>query len=60
MKLDTGEQRRVAAQPARRPKAPRPTATAHRPRRINRRLTIALALVIAAGFLLGLGLPIHG
>jgi hypothetical protein len=55
MKLDTGEQKRVAR---REPVRTRPPARAPRPRR-SRQLIIALALVIVAGFLLGLGVPIH-
>jgi len=55
MKLDTGEQKRIAH---REPVQARPPARAPRPRR-NRQLILALALVIVAGFLLGLGVPIH-
>jgi hypothetical protein len=55
MKLDTGEQKRVAH---REPVRARPPARTPRPRR-NRQLIVALALVIVAGFLLGLGVPIH-
>jgi hypothetical protein len=57
MRLDTGEQKRV---PERVPvqSRTRPAPRAPRPRR-NRQLIIALALVILAGFLLGLGMPIR-
>jgi|1185.fasta_scaffold65940_3 hypothetical protein len=55
MKLDTGEQKRMAR---REPVRARPPAPAPRPRR-SRQLIIALALVVIAGFLLGLGVPIH-
>ena len=55
MKLDTGEQKRVTR---REPVRARPPARAPRPRR-SRQLIITLALVIVAGFLLGLGVPIH-
>jgi hypothetical protein len=57
MKLDTGEHRRVTARgPAR--VRPRPASRPARRRR-SRQLIAGLALVILAGFLLGLGLPIH-
>jgi hypothetical protein len=57
MSLPTHEQRRVSGhRPA--PTRPRPVARAPRRQR-NRQLVIALGLVILAGFLLGLGLPIH-
>jgi hypothetical protein len=57
MRLDTGEQKHVTGrEPA--PARTRPAARATRLRR-SRRLILALALVILAGFLLGLGLPIH-
>ncbi|MDN3358427.1 hypothetical protein [Actinomadura sp. DC4] len=55
MKLDTGEQKLSAR---REPVRARPPAHTPRPRR-NRQLVVALALVIVAGFLLGLGVPIH-
>jgi hypothetical protein len=58
MKLDTGEQKRVAEPVAARPipeSRPRPTPRARR----SRRLYVALALVIVAGFLIGLGVPVH-
>lgn len=58
MSLDTGEQKRVT-QRTRVPARPRPAAEVQRTRRRNRQLIIALALVIVAGFLLGLGVPIH-
>lgn len=58
MSLDTGEQKRVAERAPVRTR-PRPAAPLPRPRLRNRRLIIALALVIAAGFLLGLAMPIH-
>jgi hypothetical protein len=58
MRPATGEQKRVAerapVRPRTRPAAPR---AAH-PRR-NRQLIIMFTLVIVAGFLLGLGVPIH-
>jgi hypothetical protein len=55
MKLDIREQRR-ATEPV---PAPAPPA-ALTPRSLrSARLIIALALVILAGFLLGLGVPIH-
>jgi hypothetical protein len=57
MKPDTREHRNVMERepaPARR----RPPAPAPRPRR-NRRLVLLLTVVIVAGFLLGLGMPIH-
>jgi hypothetical protein len=57
MKLDTGVQRRSAPPPARKPAPARPAVT-KRPRP-SRRLIIALALVILAGFVLGLAVPIH-
>jgi hypothetical protein len=57
MKLDTGEQRRIAPEPMRKPGQRGSATSSHR--RFNRRLIIALAVVIVAGFLLGLGLPIH-
>jgi hypothetical protein len=49
MSLDTGERRHVAV-----PKPPKRPA----PRR-SRGLILALVLVALAGFLLGLGVPIH-
>jgi hypothetical protein len=55
MALDTGEQKHVTE---REPVRTRPAVHAPRSRR-SRRLIVALALVILAGFLLGLGLPIH-
>jgi uncharacterized protein involved in exopolysaccharide biosynthesis len=55
MKVDTGEKKRVAR---REPVRVRPPARVPRRRR-SRQLIIALALVIVAGFLLGLGVPIH-
>jgi hypothetical protein len=57
MRLDTGEQKRVKQREAQRVR-PRPTASTPCRRR-SRQLIIALALVILAGFLLGLGVPIH-
>ena len=57
MRLDTGEHRNVTEREAG-PARTRPAARAPRPGR-SRRLILALALVILAGFLLGLGLPIH-
>jgi hypothetical protein len=57
MRLDTGEQKHVTEREAV-PMRTRPAARAPRLRR-SRRLILALALVILAGFLLGLGLPIH-
>jgi hypothetical protein len=57
MGLDTGEQKRVVVRAPSRVRshpAPRPPR-----RRRNRQLIVALALVVVAGFLLGLGLPIH-
>jgi hypothetical protein len=57
MRLDTGEQKRVTEREAVKVR-PRPAARAPRRRR-NRQLIIALTLVIVAGFLLGLGMPIH-
>jgi TRAP-type uncharacterized transport system fused permease subunit len=57
MRLDTGEQKRVAARTAPRGR-PRAAARPDRSRR-NRQLIIALVLVMVAGFLLGLGMPIH-
>ena len=54
MKLDTGEQRHVA-EPVRAPRRAAPTPQS----RLNGRLILALAVVIVAGFLLGLGVPIH-
>jgi uncharacterized protein involved in exopolysaccharide biosynthesis len=57
MRLDTGEQKHVTA------REPVPVRTRHPARaphsRRSRRLLFALALVILAGFLLGLGMPIH-
>lgn len=58
MRLDTGEQKRVAE------RAPVLARTRHsarvpRPPRRNRQLIIVFTLVIVAGFLLGLGVPIH-
>jgi hypothetical protein len=58
MSLDTGEQKRVAERAPVRARI-RPAPRAPRPQRRDRRLIIALTLVIVAGFLLGLGLPIH-
>jgi hypothetical protein len=57
MRLDTGEHRHVTEREAVAVR-PRPATRAPRSRR-SRRLILALALVILAGFLLGLGLPIH-
>ncbi|GAB2867976.1 hypothetical protein GCM10027176_82100 [Actinoallomurus bryophytorum] len=57
MRLDTGEQKHVTERETAGVRT-RPAARAPRLRR-NRRLVLALALVILAGFLLGLGLPIH-
>jgi hypothetical protein len=57
MRLDTGEHRNVTEREAVAVRT-RPAARAPRSRR-SRRLILALALVILAGFLLGLGLPIH-
>jgi hypothetical protein len=59
MKLDTGEQRRIAPEPMRKRKPGQRGSATSSHRRFNRRLIIALAVVIVAGFLLGLGLPIH-
>lgn len=58
MGLDTGEQKRVAE---RAPVRARTRHSAHvpRPPRRNRQLIIVFTLVIVAGFLLGLGVPIH-
>ena len=58
MKLDTGDQRPVTA-PARKRKPGQrgPVTSSHA--RFNRSLIVAFAVVIVAGFLLGLGLPIH-
>jgi uncharacterized protein involved in exopolysaccharide biosynthesis len=58
MRLDTGEQKRVAE---RAPVRARIRHSAHvpHPSKRNRQLIIALTLVIVAGFLLGLGVPIH-
>jgi hypothetical protein len=58
MRLDTGEQERAAERAAVSVRT-RPAAPAARPPRRNRQLIIALTLVIVAGFLLGLGVPIH-
>jgi hypothetical protein len=58
MRLDTGEQKRVAER-ATVAVRPRPAARASHPPRRNRHLIIALTVVIVAGFLLGLGVPIH-
>jgi hypothetical protein len=58
MSLDTGEQKRVAERAPQRGRPP-PAPPGTRPPRRNRQLIIALTLVIAAGFLLGLGVPIH-
>lgn len=58
MRLDTGEQKRVAER-APLPVRPGPAPRASHPPQRNRQLVIALALVIVAGFLLGLGVPIH-
>jgi hypothetical protein len=58
MKLETGEQRRSMPPPAPKAAPARPAATTKRPRP-SRRLVIALALVILAGFVLGLAVPIH-
>ncbi|MCW2946032.1 MAG: hypothetical protein JWR24_2749 [Actinoallomurus sp.] len=55
MKLDIREQRRATEPMSARP---RPAALTPRSAR-SARLIIALALVILAGFLLGLGVPIH-
>jgi hypothetical protein len=57
MRLDTGEQKHVTERGAA-PVRTRTVARAARVRR-SRRLILALTLVILAGFLLGLGLPIH-
>jgi len=57
MRPATGEQKRVAERATVRTRT-RPAPRAAHPRR-NRQLIIALALVIVAGFLLGLGVPIH-
>lgn len=57
MRLDGGEHKRVTERaPAR--ARPRLAARASRHRR-DHQLIIALTLVIAAGFLLGLAVPIH-
>jgi hypothetical protein len=57
MRLDTSEHKRVTA---REPVRVRPRPAARPPRRRpNRRLVVALTFVVLAGFLLGLGLPIH-
>ena len=53
----TGEHKRVTEHAPVRART-RPASRAARPRR-SRQLIIALALVIVAGFLLGLGVPIH-
>jgi hypothetical protein len=58
MRLDTGEQKRVAERAPVRTRT-RPAAHVPRPPRRNRQLIIALTLVVVAGFLLGLGVPIH-
>jgi hypothetical protein len=58
MMLDTGEQRRVVARPPAGPEPHRTIAMARRPKH-NQRLILTLTLVIIAGFLLGLGVPIH-
>ena len=58
MKLETGEQRRSTPPPAPKTAPARPAAATKRPRP-SRRLVIALALVILAGFVLGLAVPIH-
>ncbi|MFB9839965.1 hypothetical protein [Actinoallomurus acaciae] len=60
MKLAAAEHRRVVARESARAR-PRPASRPpRRPRRRrSRQLVAALALVIVAGFLLGLGLPIH-
>jgi hypothetical protein len=57
MRLDTGEHKNVTEREAAAVRT-RPATRAPRSRR-SRRLILALALVILAGFLLGLGLPIH-
>ena len=60
MGLDTGEQKRVAEQERALVRARiRHSTPAPHPSRRNRQLIIALTLVIVAGFLLGLGVPIH-
>jgi hypothetical protein len=53
----TGEHKRAAERTPVRART-RPAPRAARPRR-SRQLIIALTLVIVAGFLLGLGVPIH-
>jgi hypothetical protein len=58
MSLDTGEQKRVTERGPSRVRTRHSAHVPHSPRR-NRQLIIALALVIVAGFLLGLGVPIH-
>ena len=58
MRSGTGEHKRVT-DPAPARTRTRPASRTPHPRR-NRQLIILLALVIVAGFLLGLGLPIHG
>jgi hypothetical protein len=59
MRVDTGGHKHVTErEPVRVRVSPHPVARPPRRRR-NRQLIIVLTLVIMAGFLLGLGLPIH-
>jgi hypothetical protein len=58
MRLHTGEHDHVTDREPVRVRMSSPAARAPRRRR-SRPLMIALTLVIVAGFLLGLGLPIH-